>query len=129
MEPTSDYFSSQGRGIKAIFCIGTALLLAVLSLLAPRFIFPAFADLFQSFGAELPAITSFTFKYGGRVATLLLALVLAGGLNMIFSLQRDEKRQAKAYYLGYVLLGLSFLWCALIVAGCYAPIWAIGTVT
>ena len=126
--PTPGYFSRYGRGIVTTLVCGAALLLAVLSLLIAHFTVPAFAELFQSFGSDLPVLTRIVFAYGKLIALLLVVLVLAGGVNVLLSRQQEKAQQDQAFYLACVLLVLTFLWVGLIGVACYAPIWAIGAV-
>lgn len=66
---------------------------------------PTFADMFDSFGAELPAITKFVLAVSGFIQStwwliLLIMLLAAVGIVQIY-----QKKSSK-YYLDYVILKL-----------------------
>jgi hypothetical protein len=106
-------------------CITTSILAILVT--AAYFIIPVFADMFSSFGGELPSTTQFviaTYKYWLIIPIITLAICIDVWRRSEYT---EKYRKFVFYTLGGFVVATIFLVVFVSIFAMYAPIFTMGT--
>lgn len=91
---------------------------------------PQFLELFEGFGADIPAYVLITLRWGWIVSAILLFAIIGGSTAMTLGCEKDSYKVFKRKAL--LVLGadlVTLLWTVFAIGAAYTPIFVFGSVS